>query len=314
MTRSVAVIVIVVVVAISGCVADEAAVDAVFDFADPFVVNDPDSAAFVAFATNNEHGNVPVATSNDVDRGYVVVGDALPALPAWAQADSGLTWAPAVLRSEGNFVLYYTARDIESGFQCIGRALSETLRGPYVDSFAGPMICQVDGNEPYCGSIDPSPFLDAGGGRFLLWKSDENAAECQGESRIWAQRLAQNGVDLVGERRAILRQTEDWEAPLIEGPSMRRVDGQLLLFYSANDWYTADYAIGFAVCEGVLGPCDKQSDDAPWLENAYGPGGQDFVVDDDGRLFMSMHMWSTRDGEAGGGVRGLVVDEFAVDR
>lgn len=297
------------------CAPDVAAVDdAAFDFADPFVVNDADSDEFVAFATNNEHGNVPVAVSDVVDRGYVVVGDALPELPAWALPDAGLTWAPAVLEIGGNFVLYYTARDIASGFQCIGRALSASLRGPYTDSFSGPLVCQVEEPEALCGSIDPSPFVDDDGSAFLLWKSDENAPECQDESRLWAQRLAPNGVDLVGERRAILRQTEDWEAPLIEGPSMRRIDGDLLLFYSAGDWYTADYAIGFATCSGVLGPCDKQSEAGAWLENAHGPGGQDFVADDDGTLFMSLHMWTSEDGEAGGGVRALVVNEFVVDR
>ena len=38
---------------------------------------------------------------------------------------------------------------------------------------------------------------------------------------------------------------------------MMAVDGGYDLFYSANNWDSADYAIGVARCSGVLGPCSK---------------------------------------------------------
>ena len=42
---------------------------------------------------------------------------------------------------------------------------------------------------------------------------------------------------------------------------MRAIDGQIILFYSANAWATADYAIGYATCEAPTGPCTKVTTD-----------------------------------------------------
>lgn len=283
---------------------------AVFDFADPFVVNVDDDRGFVGFATNSGEDNVPVATSTDLvhwRRG----GDALPELPVWALADAGLTWAPAVLPRGEGFVLYFTARDVDSGFQCIGRATSSAAAGPYVDDTDAPLICQVDEPEALCGSIDPSPFVDDNGAAWLVWKSDENAAACQTDSQLFAQQLSDDGLALVGPRASILRHSQDWEDPLIEGPALvQNAEGDLVLFYSAGRYDTGGYATGYATCDAPLGPCTTATVDGPWLSSPFGPGGGEVVSDDEGALFFSHHAWTEVDG---GGVRVVVVEPLSFD-
>ena len=108
------------------------------DFANPFVLADRDG--YVAFATGAGDEHVQVARSRDLAT-WTRLPDALPSLPSWAARERGLTWAPAVLRRESAYVLYYTARDAASGFQCIGRATSARPEGPYLDDSEHAFVC-----------------------------------------------------------------------------------------------------------------------------------------------------------------------------
>ncbi|MBX3210091.1 MAG: family 43 glycosylhydrolase [Labilithrix sp.] len=282
------------------------------DFPDPFVLRDGDR--YYAFATNSGGKNVPVVTSTDL-ASWSELPDAMPVLPAWARSNASLTWAPAVLRRGSTFVLYFTARSIASGFQCIGRAIATSPAGPYVDDSSGPFVCQVGEDAPLCGSIDASPFVGANGDAYLLWKSDENAAECAGDARLWAQRLGVDGISLLGSPTELLRRDRGWEMPLVEGPSMLAHDGHYYLFYSAGWWESSSYAIGYAVCATPLGPCEKKTADGPLVKSdgeALGPGGQEFFTDTGGKTWMAYHGWSSPIvGYRNGGGRSLRIDPVA---
>lgn len=270
--------------------------------------------AFYAFATNRDESNVQIARSKDLAH-WEMLPDALPVLPAWAK--KGLTWAPAVVQRGDTFVLYYTARHARSGFQCISRAVATKPEGPYRDDSKQPFVCQVEDETRFCGSIDPSPFVDPKGHVFLLWKSDENALECRGTSRIWGQALTDDGLSLVGEAKELSSLDADWEGPLVEGPSMLAAKGKYYLFYSANWWESDRYAIGYAICESPLGPCKKATGKEPFVKTmgkVFGPGGQEFFTDTVGRTWMAFHAWtSEKTSYALGGVRALhfALVEFA---
>ena len=65
-----------------------------------------------------------------------------------------------------------------------------------------------------------------------------------------------------------------------------------LLFYSANAWDSERYAIGWATCESVSGPCRRSTAD-PWMDStkfARGPGGQEFFGAL-GDVWMVYHGW-----------------------
>jgi beta-xylosidase len=279
------------------------------DFPDPFVLRE--GTTYYAFSTNTGTKNIPVATSNDLAK-WTDLPDALPALPAWAETGVSLTWAPSVLRRGASYVLYYTARSKAAGFQCIGRALSAQPAGPYVDDSAEPFICQVTEPQALCGSIDASPFVASNGDAYLTWKSDENAAACASDARIWTQRLGIDGISLIDVPTELLKRDRPWEAPLIEGPSMIEVANQFYLFYSANRWESEDYGVGYAICTTPYGPCSKKTLDGPLVKSSadvLGPGGQEFFTDTNGKLWMAYHAWSAPIvGYSNGGSRSLRID------
>jgi beta-xylosidase len=257
------------------------------DFPDPFVLRVED--AYYAYATNARHMNVQVIRSQDLVNWERVGqnGDALPELPAWAAARRFLTWAPAVLQREDEFILYYVARFTESGRQCIGYAVSDSPDGPFVDPSDGPFICQLDEG----GSIDPEPFIAPDGTLYLLWKSDGNC--CGIPVYLYSQQLAEDGRSLLGEPHRLITMDQGWEAPLVENPTMTFHDGRYYLLYSANWYESANYAVGYATCETPTGPCEKPLEE-PILTSAgrhVGPGGAAFFTDEDANLWIAYHAW-----------------------
>lgn len=276
------------------------------DFPDPFVL--PVEGGYYAYSTNSAGRNVPVIYSPDLftwERAGEN-GDALPKLPAWAQPNASLTWAPSVLPRGDEYILYYVTRYRESGRQCISYAVSDSPAGPFVDDSSGPFICQLEEG----GSIDPEPFVDDDGALYLIWKSDANALEL--DPWIYSQRLSDDGRSLLGEPARLITRDQEWERPLVENPSMVLHNGVYYLIYSANWWESGDYALGYAICEGPSGPCEKPWDEPFFalpknrLGGEIGPGGGSFFQDHDGNLWLAYHAWrSPSAGYVAGGQRRL---------
>ena len=275
------------------------------DFPDPFVLTTP--STYYAYATQTGRTNVQLLTSTDL-RTWRRLPDALPTLPRWAAP--GRTWAPAVWQRGGRYVLYYTTRHAASGRQCISVAVAATPRGPFVDRSAGPLVCQL----PLGGSIDPAPFADRGGTPYLLWKSDANAVGRR--TQLWSQPLTADGLRLTGKPVALLTDGARWEAGVIEAPDLVRTDAGLLLFYSGGRYDSAGYAVGYARCTGVQGPCTKVTTRAPWLRSragVAGPGGQCVFRNRGGAWRIAYHGWPPdRVGYPRGGARMLWIDPLSL--
>src|SRR5262249_6468721 len=146
---------------------------------------------------------------------------------------------------------------------------------------------------PLGGSIDPSPFVDADGTAYLVWKADANAIGQR--SSLWIQALDEDGLTLQDQPTRVLQYDARWENPLIEAPSMVLAAGTYYLFYSANWWNTARYAIGYATASHVLGPYTKVTTTAPWFaadSAVAGPGGQEWFTDLTGVWRMAYHGWT----------------------
>ena len=208
------------------------------NFADPQVVAVDN--VYYAFATNGPLGNVQTLTSPDLVS-WEPVGDALPALAPWTAP--GRVWAPEVaVHAADRYVMYYTSADTASGRQAIGVAVASRPEGPYVDKSPSPLINQVDEG----GSIDASPFQDSTGKRWLYWKNDGNAIGV--DTWIYASELSADGLTLVGPTHRLIKQTLPWEGNLVEAPYMVERNGKFHLFYSANAFDKAEYAVGHALC------------------------------------------------------------------
>jgi hypothetical protein len=246
------------------------------DAPDPFAIV-VDGQTWV-FATNGGGRNVPAATwSPD---GEVVVHDALPILPGWA--DRGWTWAPAIAPTAGGWTMWFTARHRASGRQCVGAGRATSIGGPYIPA-AEPLLCDLARG----GAIDASPVVDDGR-LVLVFKVDGNC--CGLPTTIEAVELDPTGMNVIGGPVELLRADQPWEAGLIEAPSMRRSpNGGWLLLYSANLWDTVDYAVGVARCETPMGPCRKQAMAALDDDAFPGAGGAEFVPGSD---LVVLHEWA----------------------
>jgi beta-xylosidase len=268
------------------------------DFADPFVLREGD--AYYAYSTNTEEDHVPVLTSGGLF-GTASRHDVLPELPKWSSP--GFVWAPALLKRGDTYVLYYTTHDASSGEQCISYATGDSPDGPFVDATTQPFICPEGG-----GAIDPEPFIDSNGTTYLLWKN------YNGETGIMSQPLGPDGTTLVGAPQLLAIADQGWEAGIVEAPTMLVADGRYFLFYSGNDWNTANYAISYAVCASPLGPCTKPGQ-SPWLTGtptAQGPGSPSVFRDERGDTWLALHSWVR--GKVGypDGARNLFVVRFAI--
>jgi beta-xylosidase len=256
------------------------------DFPDPDVIRV--GSTWWAYATGSSLVNLQARSSPDMATWSAPV-DPLPTLPAWAT--QGFTWAPAVTATATGFVMYYSVRDANYGRQCLSVASSLVPSGPFVDSSAGPITCQTGVG----GSIDPEPFTDSDGARYLLWKSEDNALGRA--SRIGVQRLAEDGLSVTGDRPRLLTATASWQAGVVEGPTMIAADGAYYLFYGANHWDTSGAGIGYALCASPMGPCRDESWPHPWLgssPDAWGPSGPDVFTGPDGRAWIAYHAWSDK--------------------
>ncbi len=253
------------------------------NFPDPFVLEV--GGTYYAYGTNDDDGNVQTLRSRDLVR-WTKGPDALPELGRWAYP--GKTWAPEVLEArEGGYVLYYTANAADFGVQCIGRAVASSAEGPFEDRSEKPLVCQDDEG----GSIDPSPFRDDDGTPYLLWKNDGNC--CGFDTHIYAQELSSDGLRLVGRPTRLVQQDASWEGPLVEAPTLWSQEGRYYLFFSANAFDSDAYAVGYATCEGPLGPCEDATEN-PILKSACdasGPGHQTVIRDGDDETWLVYHAW-----------------------
>jgi beta-xylosidase len=272
------------------------------DFPDPFVLTVGNT--YFAYATNGGGNTIQVARSDDLVN-WLYEGDAFGNLPDWAS--SGWTWAPEVAAVPGGYAMYYTARHTESGRQCIGVAFSKIPEGPFMDTSAEPLICQLS----LGGSIDPSPFTDKDGKRYLYWKNDGNC--CGQLTYLYVQQLSNDGLGLVGEPKSLLFNTELWEGNLIEAPTVYRRGDKYYLFYSAADYGNDTYAVGYAYGYSPTGPFTKWKR-GPILKSAgrvAGPGHQCIVTAKDGTPWMMYHAWVTGNTGYPNGQRTLRLDKLS---
>ncbi len=284
------------------------------NFADPFVLEV--DGTYYAYATGNLTYNIQVTTSTDLVH-WERAREALPRLPLWQPTSKGLTWAPEVTETDAGFVMHYTGRDVQAGMQCLGVATAVDPTGPFVDESNGPLLCQHD----LGGSIDSSPFLDADGTRYLLWKSDGNC--CGIPVRMFISELAADGRTLVGEPTDLgLAVDAPWERNLIEAPTLLFHDGTYHLFFSANDYGSRNYAAGYATSAKVRGPY-VDADENPILSTDIpvgtaglpaGPGHQSIIADGAGDLWIVYHAWdSGLIGDSIGGRRSMWIDELVFE-
>jgi beta-xylosidase len=221
--------------------------------------------------------------------------DAMVGVPRWAARHRAgkrrfvKAWAPSIGRaSSGRWLAAYAAplrRNPQK--RCIGIASADRPLGPYRHHRRRPIVCPR-----YQGAIDPDIFRTRGR-TYLLWKT--SGIWGREATTIRVRQLKPNGRAFKRGTRThtLLRTAHSWEGPLIENPSMIRHRGRLYLFYSANRWYNRSYAVGYAICRSVRGPC-RRPQRGPLLSTGRGiagPGGQSAFRGPRGKLLLAYAAW-----------------------
>ena len=236
---------------------------------------------YVLFGTTDWQENVPTAVSVDLTH-WTEAPDALPQLPSWAKPSISMTWGPSALRTNADWILYFSTEDKAYQRECIGAAISSTPAGPYVDNSSSPLVCQPS----LGGSIDPSIVHAPDGTPFLIWKNDGNSAD--EPDVLWSEQLRSDGLSLVGTAHKLLGATESWERGIVEAPAMLPSSyGGYWLFFAGGNWRSNRYDTGVAFCQSVTGPCATTSA-KPFLattRSLISPAGLDTFVDHQGRLW-----------------------------
>jgi arabinan endo-1,5-alpha-L-arabinosidase len=246
------------------------------DFPDPALL--AVGSNYYAYSTASKYGNkivhVPVARSSALNGKWTDLGDAMPQLPPWvAKTGAAATvWAPEVAaRSDGSYLLYFTARSAARNVQCIGVAVSRSPSGPFESSATNPLVCRPEDVD----SIDPSAFSDSDGKQYLLYSSGKGA------TTIWLQRVSADGMSPIGDRRALIKADRPDEDHIVEAPAMVKHGDKYVLFYSGNAFNRGTYFVNYATAGSLTGPFvkhDGQFLNRDTLGGTYAnPGGEEVV-------------------------------------
>jgi beta-xylosidase len=256
------------------------------DFPDPSVI--AVNGFYWAYSTASGYGggvrHVPLARSGALGGPWTDGGDAMPTLPTWMDAArGGSIWAPDVsARSDGSYLLYFTARAKAQNVQCIGAALARSPKGPFKSVSDKPLVCRPEDVD----SIDPKAFSDTDGKQYLLYTSG------RGKATIWAQQVSKDGLTAVGARRALLVADRAEENNIIEAPALVRRAGKYVLFYSGNAYNSGAYFTNYATAKSLAGPFAKSPGTLLNKSSLGGgftnPGGQD-VIPGKGQDYLVFH-------------------------
>lgn len=183
--------------------------------------------------------------------------------------------------------MYYSAVSAADGCHCVGAATASTPLGPFTPVGDEPFACDPDAG----GDIDPDQFIDEDGSRWVTWKIDGNSIQSD-STPIMLQQVDSDGLTKIGDAVQILDR-DDADGPLVEAPSLVKIDGTYYLTFSSNMYNTDYYDTSFATSGVVTDSFVKaQAPDAPLLQTGDqaldSPGGADMLVTDSGN-FMAWH-------------------------
>ncbi len=196
-------------------------------------------------------------------------------------------WAPQIFSDKGIYYLTYTADE-----QTV-LAQSISLLGPYRQKKVGP----IDGSEK---NIDSYIFKDTDGKYYLY-----SVRFDQGNYLYVAEFDLKTGTIRAETLKRCFDQTEPWEAtpayqsaPIMEGPTVIRLNRKYYLFYSANHFQNVDYAIGYAVADSPYGPWVKYKNNPIIHRSIVGENGSghgDLFEGVDKQLYYVYHIHNSSD-------------------
>lgn len=284
--------------------------------ADPFVLRVPDGG-YVAVGTD------PTAQSGDRVFECLTSPDLVrwtslgPVLERVRDAYLDAYWAPEIAAADGRWWMYYSAGHGEQGHH-LRVAVADSPSGPYRDTGTN-----LTPGERF--AIDPHPFTDVDGTRYLFFARDVLEGSRPGTHLAVARldaptRFAAPAVPVLApdadwqvyqRDRLMYGRRLDWHT--LEGPSVLRRRGRYWLTYSGGAWTGPGYAVSWASAPHPLGPWTHAPAGARLLASdgagLIGPGHSSFSTDPEGRDVIAFHAWDPAHTRRQMHVRGLVFDD-----
>lgn len=154
-------------------------------------------------------------------------------------------WAPAVLRKDNKYYLFFGANDVHEGeIGGIGVAVSDRPEGPFKDLIGKPLINEiVNGAQP----IDQYVFKDKDGSYYMYYG---------GWRHCNVVKLNEDFTGLVPfEDGDIFKEvTPD---SYVEGPFMFIKNDKYYFMWSEGGWTGPDYAVAYAISDSPFGPFER---------------------------------------------------------
>ena len=239
--------------------------------ADPYILTE--GGTYYAYGTHAADG-IECFTSTDL-KTWQTAG---LALSRENTTEERWFWAPEVYKRGDTFFMFYSADE----HLYVATATSPT--GPFRQR-GGLLMQELIGDEK---CIDSSVFFDDDGRAYLFFVRFTNG------NFIWMCDLSDDLKPVPGTLRPCFGATEPWETHLgkvAEGPFVVKRRGVYYLTYSANDFRSPDYGVGYATSQSIHGPWTK-ADENPILSHhkgRIGTGHHSFFTDKRGRLQIVYH-------------------------
>jgi hypothetical protein len=199
---------------------------------------------------------------------------------------NGGFWAPQVFKHKGLYYMAYTADEQ------IAIATSRSPLGP----FKQKVMKSLSGSGK---QIDPFIYFDTNGKVYLYHVKLQNG------NRIFVAEMKPDLSDVIlGTERECISGTEFWENteetawPVTEGPTVVKHAGLYYLIYSANDFRSKDYAVGYATSTSPTGPWKKFAGNpiiSRFKLGLNGSGHGDLFEDKSGNLQYILHVHNSND-------------------
>lgn len=253
------------------------------DFPDPFLLRD--GKDFYAYGTQSGPGGFQVMTSRDLVH-WTHLGRV--GKPDWADDQF---WAPEVVRRNGKWFLFFSARDRESGKRDLAVAVGESPRGPF--RHHAKLVLGRDENDGSDdnGAIDATVYEEAGRSYLLYVREAPPRA-------IKIVALSRDYLRTEGEAKVLLLADRAEERGVLDAPTLVRRGDAYWLFYSSG-WFQsrkedACYRVWAARSPSLMGPYVKP--DRPLLETrsgeTYSPGHQSLIELPSGEWWIAYHGWN----------------------
>ena len=155
-------------------------------------------------------------------------------------------WAPAIVRANGKYYLFFAGNDIKNDQQTggIGVAVADSPAGPFRDALGKPLIGRiVNGAQP----IDQFVFRDDDGTFYMYYG---------GWGRCNMVRLAPDLLSIVPFHDGELYK-EVTPRNYTEGPFMLKRQGKYYFMWSEGGWGNSDYCVAYAIADSPFGPFER---------------------------------------------------------